>query len=240
MQHWQRGQDYRLCVVGLCYGRGEVSIFRAAEGVELGVELTTRSARIENAILCSNVRIGEKASVKDCEFGTGFEAAPGGESSSAGLRMPMFGLEGRVVADDGQLSLRARDLWQDRRRSRGDAPPNVFSTLSRGSGSEGTGHMYWSSKHGDLASLMYIHILRGLYCRGDALSVRRDEDISGRPGCNIARMGWTTSTFPGSRLLGDPLERSCYFSTSPTTRTISEPSQTRPPGCPRLGYWLLI
>jgi hypothetical protein len=25
------------------------------------------------------VRIGEKASIKDCEFGTGFEALPGGE-----------------------------------------------------------------------------------------------------------------------------------------------------------------
>lgn len=28
--------------------------------------------------MCSNVRIGEKASIKDCEFGTGFEAKPGG------------------------------------------------------------------------------------------------------------------------------------------------------------------
>jgi hypothetical protein len=37
------------------------------------------SARIENAILCSNVRIGEKAAIKDCEFGTGFEALPGGK-----------------------------------------------------------------------------------------------------------------------------------------------------------------
>lgn len=36
------------------------------------------SARIENTILCSNVRVGEKAQVKDCEFGTGFEAKPGG------------------------------------------------------------------------------------------------------------------------------------------------------------------
>jgi hypothetical protein len=70
-----------------------VSSFCAAEGRSgMGVELTTRSARIENAILCSNVRIGEKASVKDCEFGTGFEAAPGGESSSTGLRMSMFGV----------------------------------------------------------------------------------------------------------------------------------------------------
>jgi translation initiation factor eIF-2B subunit gamma len=38
----------------------------------------TSSARIENAILCSNVRIGEKAAIKDCEFGTGYEAASGG------------------------------------------------------------------------------------------------------------------------------------------------------------------
>lgn len=36
----------------------------------------TSSARIENAILCSNVRIGEKATIKDCEFGPGFEAQP--------------------------------------------------------------------------------------------------------------------------------------------------------------------
>lgn len=35
------------------------------------------SARIENSIICSNGRIGEKAQVKDCEFGTGFEAKPG-------------------------------------------------------------------------------------------------------------------------------------------------------------------
>lgn len=36
------------------------------------------SARIENAILCTNVRIGEKAQIKDCEFGTGFQAKPNG------------------------------------------------------------------------------------------------------------------------------------------------------------------
>ncbi|EIW65474.1 hypothetical protein TREMEDRAFT_72589 [Tremella mesenterica DSM 1558] len=35
------------------------------------------NARIENSILCSNVRLGEKTSVKDCEFGTGFEAKAG-------------------------------------------------------------------------------------------------------------------------------------------------------------------
>ncbi|WVQ84286.1 hypothetical protein IAT38_006438 [Cryptococcus sp. DSM 104549] len=35
------------------------------------------NARIENTIICSNSRIGEKAQVKDCEFGTGFEAKPG-------------------------------------------------------------------------------------------------------------------------------------------------------------------
>ncbi|OXH26893.1 translation initiation factor eIF-2B subunit gamma [Cryptococcus neoformans] len=35
------------------------------------------NARIENSIICSNGRIGEKAQVKDCEFGTGFEAKPG-------------------------------------------------------------------------------------------------------------------------------------------------------------------
>jgi len=41
------------------------------------------SARLENVILCSNVRIGEKAQIKDCEFGTGFEAKAGGTFSSS-------------------------------------------------------------------------------------------------------------------------------------------------------------
>lgn len=90
-----------------------MSVFRAAEGVGLGVELTTRSARIENAILCSNVRIGEKASVKDCEFGTGFEAAPGGESFEScqldfDSRRSVF--EGRVVADDRTAILKGERL----------------------------------------------------------------------------------------------------------------------------------
>ncbi|ODN81587.1 hypothetical protein L202_02000 [Cryptococcus amylolentus CBS 6039] len=35
------------------------------------------NARVENSIVCSNGRIGEKSQVKDCEFGTGFEAKPG-------------------------------------------------------------------------------------------------------------------------------------------------------------------
>ncbi|WVO12508.1 hypothetical protein L204_100108 [Cryptococcus depauperatus] len=35
------------------------------------------NARIENSIVCSNGRIGEKAQIKDCEFGTGFEALSG-------------------------------------------------------------------------------------------------------------------------------------------------------------------
>ncbi|WWC59419.1 uncharacterized protein I303_101975 [Kwoniella dejecticola CBS 10117] len=35
------------------------------------------NARIENTIICSNGRIGEKSQTKDCEFGTGFEAKPG-------------------------------------------------------------------------------------------------------------------------------------------------------------------
>ncbi|WWC87061.1 uncharacterized protein L201_001946 [Kwoniella dendrophila CBS 6074] len=35
------------------------------------------NAKIENTIICSNSRIGEKSQVKDCEFGTGFEAKPG-------------------------------------------------------------------------------------------------------------------------------------------------------------------
>lgn len=34
-------------------------------------------ARVENAVLANNVRIGEKAQIKDCEFGPGFEAKPG-------------------------------------------------------------------------------------------------------------------------------------------------------------------
>jgi ADP-glucose pyrophosphorylase len=46
--------------------------------VEVQGPVTDGSARIENTILCSNVRVGEKAQVKDCEFGTGFEAKPGG------------------------------------------------------------------------------------------------------------------------------------------------------------------
>jgi hypothetical protein len=39
----------------------------------------TSSAKIENTILCSNVRIGAKAQIKDCEFGTGFEAKAEGK-----------------------------------------------------------------------------------------------------------------------------------------------------------------
>ncbi|WVF69850.1 hypothetical protein IAT40_004631 [Kwoniella sp. CBS 6097] len=35
------------------------------------------NTRIENTIICSNARIGEKSQIKDCEFGTGFEAKPG-------------------------------------------------------------------------------------------------------------------------------------------------------------------
>ncbi|WWC67781.1 uncharacterized protein I206_101693 [Kwoniella pini CBS 10737] len=35
------------------------------------------NARIENTIICSNSRIGEKSQIKDCEFGTGFESKPG-------------------------------------------------------------------------------------------------------------------------------------------------------------------
>jgi translation initiation factor eIF-2B subunit gamma len=34
-------------------------------------------ARLENAVLANNVRVGEKAQIKDCEFGPGFEAKPG-------------------------------------------------------------------------------------------------------------------------------------------------------------------
>ncbi|ORX34516.1 nucleotide-diphospho-sugar transferase [Kockovaella imperatae] len=35
------------------------------------------NARIENAILSSHVRVGDKAAIKDCEFGPGFEAPSG-------------------------------------------------------------------------------------------------------------------------------------------------------------------
>jgi translation initiation factor eIF-2B subunit gamma len=43
------------------------------------LDADTYSAKIENTILCSNVRIGSKAQIKDCEFGTGFEAKADGE-----------------------------------------------------------------------------------------------------------------------------------------------------------------
>ena len=42
----------------------------------------TVSAKIENTILCSNARIGAKAQIKDCEFGTGFEAKAEGKCQS--------------------------------------------------------------------------------------------------------------------------------------------------------------
>lgn len=46
------------------------------------------SAKIENAILCNNVRIGEKAQIKDCELGAEFEVEVGadlkGERLTAG------------------------------------------------------------------------------------------------------------------------------------------------------------
>lgn len=46
------------------------------------------SAKIENSILCNNVRIGEKAQVKDCELGAEFEVEAGadlkGERLTAG------------------------------------------------------------------------------------------------------------------------------------------------------------
>lgn len=49
-------------------------------------QLLMSSANIENTILCSNVRIGAKSKVKDCEFGPGFEAKAEGESSDISLR----------------------------------------------------------------------------------------------------------------------------------------------------------
>lgn len=46
------------------------------------------SAKIENTILCNNVRIGEKAQIKDCELGAEFEVEAGadlkGERLTAG------------------------------------------------------------------------------------------------------------------------------------------------------------
>ena len=53
--------------------------------------------------MCSNVRIGEKAGIRDCEFGTGFEAKPGGEpmhayeGSAEELMVCCSGAEGREV-----------------------------------------------------------------------------------------------------------------------------------------------
>jgi translation initiation factor eIF-2B subunit gamma len=46
------------------------------------------SAKIENTILCNNVRIGEKAQIKDCELGAEYEVEAGadlkGERLTAG------------------------------------------------------------------------------------------------------------------------------------------------------------
>lgn len=46
------------------------------------------SAKIENSILCNNVRIGEKAQIKDCELGAEYEVEAGadlkGERLTAG------------------------------------------------------------------------------------------------------------------------------------------------------------
>lgn len=39
----------------------------------------SRSAKLENVILGSNARVGDRAQLKDCELGTGYEAKPGGE-----------------------------------------------------------------------------------------------------------------------------------------------------------------
>lgn len=45
------------------------------------------SAHIENSILCSHVRVGEKAQIKDCEFGGGYQAAAGAVLKNAQYRV---------------------------------------------------------------------------------------------------------------------------------------------------------
>jgi hypothetical protein len=77
------------------------------------------NARIENAILCGNVRIGEKANIKDCEFGPGFEAMPGGKWLWLCLTLDTSVAEYTSVAftaDTRQLQSRASALSQARRR----------------------------------------------------------------------------------------------------------------------------
>lgn len=62
------------------------------------------SARIENAILCTNVRIGEKAQIKDCEFGTGFQAKPNGGSYKMLSRVVRFLIVPAVLKNERMVA----------------------------------------------------------------------------------------------------------------------------------------
>jgi hypothetical protein len=82
--------------VGLCRRRGKVGDLISSRS---GSVADAYSAKIENSILCSNVRIGAKSQVKDCEFGTGFEAKAEGESGPDGHehRLTISEFEGREI-----------------------------------------------------------------------------------------------------------------------------------------------
>lgn len=51
-----------------------------SSALRLGLISGRRSAKLDNTILCSNVRVGEKAAIRDCELGAGFEASAEGAS----------------------------------------------------------------------------------------------------------------------------------------------------------------
>lgn len=67
----------------------------------------SHSARIENAILCSNVRVGAHAQLKDCEFGPGYEVPSSGE-----YIISWTSVRSIKGADTEQLVSRGKDwLW---------------------------------------------------------------------------------------------------------------------------------
>lgn len=65
----------KKCIVGrhCVIGRGA----KITGSVLWDFVVVEENARIENSILCTNVRIGDKSAIKDCELGTGFEAKSG-------------------------------------------------------------------------------------------------------------------------------------------------------------------
>jgi translation initiation factor eIF-2B subunit gamma len=94
MYHWsalrvgQERQAYKLCRLGLRRYRRRVSPLTSLRGISRKLISLSRSAKIENTILCNNVRIGEKAQIKDCELGAEYEVEAGadlkGERLTAG------------------------------------------------------------------------------------------------------------------------------------------------------------